>query len=150
FDLFGGAGLLVPGVVDFGVSAGVLEEGGELEYGSTPALSGFMRKGVSDVLTVGANAQLTDERVQAGGLATWGAPFGLLQLSTAASHGPSNRTGVIAAVDYMRETVLFDDIDTRFIVSLQATSRHFQSAFSESLANRERWRAAAQAVLRYS
>src|SRR5690606_32702911 len=30
------------------------------------------------------------------------------------------------------------------------TSRHLQNAFSESLANRERWRAAAQAVLRYS
>ena len=149
FDLFGGAGLLDPGVVDFGVSAGVLEEGGELEYESTPAFSGFMRTGISEVLTVGANAQLTDERVQAGALATWGAPFGLVQLSTAASHGgPESRTGFIAAVDYLRETVLFEDIDARFIVSLQATSRYFQSAFAEGAENRERWRAAAQAVLR--
>lgn len=149
FDLFGGAGLLDPGVIDFGVSAGVLEEGGDLEYGSTPAFSGFMRTGLSEVLTVGANAQLTDERVQAGALATWGAPFGLLQFSTAASHGgPGSRTGVIAAVDYLREAALFHDIDARFIVSLQATSRYFQSAFSEGAVNRERWRAAAQAVLR--
>lgn len=150
FDLFGGAGLLDPGVLDFGVSAGVLEEGGNLEYGSVPALSGFMRTGLSDVLTVGANAQLTDERVQAGALATWGAPFGLLQLSAAASHGgPGDRTGAIAAVDYLREAILFDAIDARFIVSLQAVSRHFQSAFSDNVVNPERWRAAAQAVLRY-
>lgn len=150
FDLFGGAGLLDPGVLDFGVSAGVLEEGGELEYGSTPAFSGFMRTGISEVLTVGANAQLTDERVQAGTLATWGAPFGLVQFSTAASHGgPEGRTGVIATVDYLRETVVLDDISARFVVSLQATSRYFQSAFAEGAANRERWRAAAQAVLRH-
>ncbi len=150
FDLFGGAGLLDPGVVDFSVSAGVLEEGGNLEYGSVPALSAFMRTGLSDVLTVGSNAQLTDERIQAGALATWGAPFGLLQLSTAASHGgPEGRTGTIAAVDYMREAVIFDEIDARFIVSMQAVSRYFQSAFGEDVVNPERWRAAAQAILRY-
>ncbi|WP_374513282.1 hypothetical protein [Brevundimonas sp.] len=150
FDLFGGSGLLDPGVVDFGVSAGFLEEGGELEYGSTPAFSGFMRRGLSDVLTVGANAQLTDERVQAGALATWGAPFGLVQVSAAASHGgPESRTGVATAIDYLREAVIFDEIDARFILSLQATSRHFQSAFAEGALNRERWRAAAQSVLRW-
>ena len=150
FDLFGGSGLLDPGVVDFGVSAGFLEEGGELEYGSTPAFSGFMRRGLSDVLTVGANAQLTDERVQAGALATWGAPFGLMQVSTAASHGgPDARTGVATAIDYLREGVIFDEIDARLILSLQATSRYFQSAFAEGALNRERWRAAAQSVLRW-
>lgn len=150
FDLFGGAGLLDPGVVDFGVSAGFLEEGGELEYGSTPAFSGFMRRGLSDVLTVGANAQLTNERVQAGTLATWGAPFGLVQFSAAASHGgPDSRTGVATAVDYLREAEIFEEIDARFIVSLQATSRYFQSAFAEGALNRETWRAAAQTVLRW-
>src|SRR5690606_14835123 len=111
FDLFGGAGLLDPGVLDFGVSAGVLEEGGDLHYGSTPAFSGFARKGLSEVLTVGANAQLTDQRIQAGALATWGAPFGLVQFTTAASHGgPDSRTGFIGSVDYLKETVLFKDV----------------------------------------
>lgn len=150
FDLFGGAGLLDPGVLDFGVSAGVLEEGGDLHYGSTPAFSGFMRRGLSETLTVGANAQLTDQRIQAGALATWGAPFGLVQFTTAASHGgPDSRTGFIASADYLKETVLFDTVDARFILSLQATSRYFQTAFAEEVMNRERWRAAGQAILRY-
>lgn len=150
FDLFGGAGLLDPGVVDFGVSAGVLEEGGELRYGSTPAFSGFVRKGLSEVVTVGANAQLTDERAQAGVLTTWGAPFGLLQFTTAASHSrPDHRTGYIAAIDYLRETVLLDDVDARFILSLQATSRFFQTAFAQGAVNRERWRASGQTIMRY-
>ncbi|MDO1559636.1 hypothetical protein Q0812_09370 [Brevundimonas sp. 2R-24] len=149
FDLFGGAGLLDPGVVDFGVSAGVLEEGGPFEYGSTPGLSGFVRKGVSDVLTVGANAQLTDELVQAGFLATWGAPLGLLQVAAAASHGgPDGRSGLAASIDYLREGVILDEVDARLILSLQAKSRDFQSPFADRPSNRERWRAAAQSVLR--
>lgn len=150
FDLFGGAGLLDRGVLDFGVSAGVLEEGGDLEYGSDVALSGFMRKGLTDVVTVGANAQYANERAQVGGLATWGAPFGLLQVSGAASHnGETGGTGFSGAVDYLKETVLFEKVDARFIASMQATSRHFQNAFAITPVNRERWRAAGQAILRY-
>jgi len=150
FDLFGGAGLLDPGVMDFGVSAGVLEEGGELEYGSKPAFSGFMRRGLTEVLTIGANAQVTDDRAQLGTLATWGAPFGLLQFTTAASHGgPASRTGVIASIDYLKEAVLFDDVSARFVLSMQATSRYFQTAFANAAVNRDRWRAASQTVLRY-
>ncbi|MES2035388.1 MAG: hypothetical protein V4466_14535 [Pseudomonadota bacterium] len=150
FDLFGGAGLLDPGVLDFGVSAGVLEDGRSLEYGSTPAFSGFMRKGLSEVLTVGANAQFTDRRGQAGVLATWGAPFGLLQATTAVSHNRSpERSGALASVDYMREAVLFKRIDARFVGSMQATTRYFQTAFADDTRNAERWRAAGQAILRY-
>lgn len=150
FDLFGGAGLLDVGVLDFGVSAGVLEEGGELEYGSTPAVTGFMRKGLSDVLTVGANAQYADSRAQLGTIATWGGPFGLLQFSGAASYnGDTGNTGVIGAVDYLYETVLLEEVDARFVATMEATSRHFQNAFAQGALNSERWSAAAQGVFRY-
>src|SRR5690606_21722332 len=100
FDLFGGAGLLDPGVMDFGVSAGVLEEGGQLEYGSTLAASGFVRKGITDALTLGANAQWADGRGQIGGLATWGSRLGLVQASAAVSHnGDTGAQGYIVALD---------------------------------------------------
>ena len=149
FDLFGGAGLLDPGVVDFGVSAGVLEEGGQLEYGSTLATTGFVRKGLSDVLTVGANAQLANGRGQLGGLATWGSPFGLFQFSGGGSHnGDTGATGYVAALDYLREATLGRDVDLRLVASAQATSRFFQSAFDKTAFNREQWRAAARVLLR--
>lgn len=150
FDLFGGAGLLDPGVLDFGVSAGVLEEGGQLQYGSTLAATGFMRKGLTDQLTVGANAQLARDRAQVGGLATWGSRLGLIQLSGAASrNGGTGREGYIASIDFLKEATLVYDIDLRFVASAQATSRYFQSAFDASAFNREKWRAAAQTLLRF-
>lgn len=150
FDLFGGAALLDTGVVDFGVSAGVLEEGGEFEYGSRPAASAFFRRGVTDVVTVGGTAQYYDGRTQAGTLVSWGAPFGQLQLSTAASHNAhTDRSGVATAIDFLHQTVLLDEVDTRFVATLQTASRHFQSAFAAIPQNREQWRAAVQGVFRY-
>jgi len=150
FDLFGGAGLLDPGVVDFGVSAGVLEEGGQLEYGSTLAATGFVRKGITDALTLGANAQWADERGQIGGLATWGSRLGLIQASAAVSHnGDTGAQGYIVSLDYMREAALGREIDLRLVASAQATSKFFQTAFENSAFNREQWRAAGQALVRY-
>src|SRR5690606_19882656 len=128
FDLFGGAGLLDPGVLDFGVSAGVLEEGGSLEYGSALGASGFVRRGISDVLTLGANAQLAEGRGQAGGLAVWGSRLGLIQASAAVSHnGDTGRQGYIGSIDYLRETTFGREADLRLVASIQATSRYFQS-----------------------
>ena len=149
FDLFGGAGLLDPGILDFGVSAGVLEQGGQLEYGSTLATTGFFRKGVSDVLTVGANAQLAKGRGQAGALATWGSGVGLFQFSGGGSYNrDTGAAGFVAAIDYLREATLNRDIDLRFVASAQATSRFFQSAFDDTAFNRERWRAAGRVLVR--
>lgn len=150
FDLFGGAGLLDRGVVDFGVSAGVLEEGGNLQYGSTLAASGFVRKGLSDVLTVGANAQIADRKGQAGAMATLGSKLGLVQLSGAASHnGDTGTNGYVASVDYLLESALGKNADARLVASAQATSRYFQSAFDPSAFNNEKWRAAARLLVRF-
>jgi outer membrane usher protein FimD/PapC len=149
FDLFGGTGLLDPGVLDFGASVGVLEQGGQLKYGSTLAATGFMRKGLSDVLTVGANAQVADGRGQVGGLATWGSKAGLIQFSGAASRNDATgKNGYIASVDYLREAVFSKKVDARLVASAQATSRFFQNAFDTSTDNRERWRAATRVLVR--
>ncbi|MET4682953.1 hypothetical protein [Brevundimonas faecalis] len=150
FDLFGGAGLLDPGVVDFGVSAGVLEEGGQLEYGSTLAATGFVRKGVTDALTLGANAQWADGRGQVGGLAIWGNRLGLIQAGAALSYNSdTGNQGYVVSLDYLREATLGREVDLRLTASAQATSRFFQTAFENSAFNREQWRAAGQALVRY-
>ena len=149
FDLFGGAGLLDRGVLDFGGSMGVLEEGERLQYGSTMAATGFARYGLRDTLTVGANAQMAGDHAQVGAVAVHGARLGMFQLSGAASrNGDTGRAGTSAAVDYLKQFSAFERDDIRLVASFETASRYFQSAFDDGALNRERWRAAAQVYTR--
>lgn len=150
FDLFGGSGLLGKGITDFGLSAGLVEEGGRLRYGNTLAGTGFARYGLTESLTVGGNAQAVGARSQAGLVAVHGTKLGLFQWSASASHnGDTGNEGYIGAVDYLRQFSLFENQDTRFTASFQAVSRHFQDAFALDSGARERWRAAAQVFSRF-
>ena len=145
FDLYGGAALLDPGIVDFGVSAGLLQEGGEYEYGGTPAVSGYVRKGFTDALSLGVSGQWVDDRVMAGASATWGSPLGLVEVGLAASrNGQTGRSGFAASVDYVKAFSLLERDDTRVIFTSQATSRDFQDAFERGASNPEAWRIAGQ------
>lgn len=145
FDLYGGAGLLDRGIVDFGVSAGVLQEGGEFEYGDTPAFSAYYRRGLTDALSAGGYAQWVDQRGLVGGTATWGSSLGLVDVGLAASHnGATGDQGYAASLDYVNEISLLERDDTRLIVSGQAFSRDFQNAFERLARNPEVWRLAAQ------
>lgn len=145
FDLYGGASLLDVGVTDFGVSAGALQEGGEFEYADTPAITGYVRRGVTDVLSLGAYGQWVDRRMLAGATATWGSDFGLVEVGVAGSHdGASGRSGYAASLDYVNEVSILDPDDTRFVVTSQAFSRDFQNAFERFARNPQAWRLAAQ------
>jgi outer membrane usher protein len=145
FDLYGGAALLDPGIVDFGVSAGVLQEGGEYRYSGTPAVSGYVRKGLTDALSVGASGQWVDDRVMAGATATWGSPLGLMEFGLAGSHnGQTGRDGFAASLDYVKAFSIAERDDTRVIISSQATSRDFQDAFERAASNPQAWRVAGQ------
>lgn len=149
FDLFGGSGLLGKGIMDFGISAGMVEEG-RLRYGDTLAGTGFARYGLTESLTVGGNLQAVGARSQAGLVAVQGTRLGLFQWSASASHnGDTGHDGVIGAVDYLRQFSLFEHQDTRFTASFQAATRYFQDAFATDGGVRERWRAAAQVFSRF-
>lgn len=149
FDLYGGAGLLDRGILDFAVSAGVLQEGDEFEYGDTPAVSGYVRKGVTDSLSLGLSGQWVDDRILAETTATWGSPFGLVEFGTGLSHnGDLDRNGYAASVDYLYEFSLLEEDDTRLVVTSQAFSRYFQDAFERFAVNPEAWRMAAQVSTR--
>lgn len=145
FDLFGGASLLDPGIIDFGLSAGLLQDGGEYEYGGTPAVSGYVRKGFTDALSLEASGQWVDDRVMAGATATWGSPLGLVEVGLAASrNGQTGRSGFAASVDYVKAFSVLERDDTRVIFTSQATSRDFQDAFERGASNPEAWRIAGQ------
>ena len=145
FDLFGGASLLDPGIIDFGLSAGLLQDGGEYEYGGTPAVSGYVRKGFTDALSLGASGQWVDDRVMAGATATWGSPLGLVEVGLAVSrNGQTGRSGFAASVDYVKAFSVLERDDTRVIFTSQATSRDFQDAFERGASNPEAWRIAGQ------
>lgn len=149
FDLFGGSGLLGKGIMDFGVSAGMVEEG-RLRYGNTLAGTGFARYGLTESLTVGGNLQAVGARSQAGVVAVQGTRLGLFQWSASASHnGDTGNDGVVGAIDYLRQFSIFEHQDTRFTASFQAASRYFQDAFATDGDGGERWRAAAQVFSRF-
>lgn|GEM_PF-263643 len=149
FDLFGGSGLLGRGIMDFGLSAGMVEEG-RLRYSDTLAGSGFARYGLTETLTVGGNLQAVGARSQAGLVAVQGTRMGLFQWSASASHnGDTGHDGAIGAVDFLRQFSLFEHQDTRFTASFQAATRYFQDAFATDGGVRERWRAAAQVFSRF-
>ena len=87
FSLFFDREQLSPGLSEFGLYAGVASDlaNGRLEYSDDAAFSGFYRRGVSEVLTVGANAQYLDGSSLVGGSAIWGSPVGNLGADVAMS-----------------------------------------------------------------
>lgn len=144
FDVFGGDELLDPGVVDFGVSGGVLETG-RLTYGSSPGISGYLRKGISDRLSLGINAQATGRRGQIGGSATFGSVLGLIALEAAASKDTwRNTSGLALSLDYRRDFSVWAPNDFRLLANVERVSRNFSDAFTPRPSNDESLRAAAQ------
>ncbi len=144
FDVFGGDELLDPGVVDFGVSGGVLETG-RLTYGSSPGISGYLRKGISDRLSLGINAQATGRRGQIGGSATFGSVLGLIAVEAAASKDTRrNTSGLALSLDYRRDFSVWALNDFRLLANVERISRNFSDAFTPRPSNDESLRAAAQ------
>lgn len=150
FDLYGGAALLDPGITDFGVAAGVTEGGGEYEYDGDLALSGFVRRGLTDALTLGGGGQWVGERVMLEASTTWGSRIGLLDLGIAGSHNAdTGDSGWAVSVDYLHQVSAFERDDTRLVATFEAYSEDFQSAFDQFASNPIAWRAAAQVSSRW-
>lgn len=150
FDIFNEATLLDKGVLDFGVSAGVLDESGDFDYRSRAAFSSFVQKGVLDDLTLGANAQWVDKLgAQVGASAIFASRIGLVQGQVSASRSLElDKTGYAAAVDYLKEFSVRERDDLRLALSGQMTTRYFQDAFALFPSNPEIWRATGQIVFR--
>lgn len=89
FSLFFDRTLLAKGLTEFGVYSGVLapttNTGRNYRF-NQPVASGFIRRGISDTLTAGANFQAQKRGGTAGVEVVWASPLGTVGFDLAASH----------------------------------------------------------------
>lgn len=104
FDYFFDQTQLETGLTEFGLYAGVLAPGGAggPNYSNDPAISGFIRRGVSERLTLGLNAQADRNAQMAGGEGLWSTPIGTLGAVVAMSHNPDRGIGSAASLTFQR------------------------------------------------
>jgi outer membrane usher protein len=104
FNLFLDQSQLAAGLTEFGLYAGILspQGAGGPSYSDDPAVTGFFRRGISDTLTLGANAQ-ADARTQMAGVeAVWSTPLGLFSGNLSASRADGYGAGFAAQATFQR------------------------------------------------
>ena len=135
FDVFNTNTLINPGLTEYGFALGVRDRG-QLRYGLSPALTAYAFHGVSDTLTLGANAQATRLGVQVGGVAVLGTRIGFVQVETSASKArQGGGTGFAASLDYRGEFSLRSKSDLRIAGSAVYRSAAFRDAFARDVQN---------------
>ncbi len=94
--------LLEPGLTDFSVTAGVRARNGGngIRYSNDYALSAFVRRGLSNTLTAGADVQFDRQGVTGGVSAVWASPIGVFRVEGAGSKRNDIGSGFAADVGY--------------------------------------------------
>ncbi len=96
--------LLAPGVSEFAFTGGApitFLEGGERDYRYDDAFaSGYYRRGITDTLTLGINAQGGDDQYLAGADAVWATKLGALHVSGAAATSAFTDTSYAVEAGY--------------------------------------------------
>ncbi|AQR75645.1 pilus assembly protein PapC [Sphingomonas sp. LM7] len=127
FDIFLDQSQLASGLSEFGLYAGTLSPLGTRGpvYSNDLAFSGFYRRGVSDRLTLGANAQ-ADGRGWMGGLETVVAtPVGSFGGFASASHVNGVGSGWASIMTFQRTISRSSDRADALSFSLETRSRNF-------------------------
>jgi len=104
FNVFLDQNQLGRGLTEFGLYAGAIAatDSRGLHYGNDLAMSGFVRRGVTDQLTLGANLQ-ADRGSQMGGLeAVWSSPIGTVGGTLAISNVRDGGAGNALLVTFQR------------------------------------------------
>ncbi|HEX8192401.1 MAG TPA: fimbrial biogenesis outer membrane usher protein [Allosphingosinicella sp.] len=104
FNLFLDQTQLAPGLTEFGLYAGIASPQGESgpSYSDDPAVTGFLRRGFSETLTLGANVQADADTQMAGLEAVWSSPLGLFSGNLAASRSSGEGAGFAAQATFQR------------------------------------------------
>ena len=124
FDLLG------VGVTDFSVTAGVrsrfTDEG--LDYTDDPVVSAFVRHGLSQSLTLGADVQADNRGGNGGVSALWASPIGVWRTEAAYSDREDLGSGYAAELGY-RATGRFGNT-VRWQWNLDASAQYFSEDFA--------------------
>lgn len=131
FDFFSDLLLLAPGVDEFDFKVGVRApfENGSRDYRGDQAItSGFYRRGVNEVLTLGGNFQIMQDIQQIGAEAVFGTRMGLFRTDLSMSETSRGGSGYAARVEY-RYTKILPELSgvRRLDASFETRSRNFGS-----------------------
>lgn len=104
FSVYANQSLLAKGITEFSAFGGVYTQPGRrgIDYSRDWVVGGFARKGVTEQVTAGLNAQVNARVRQAGAEVLWGSPFGLAGFSISASDNAQRGAGLAAALTYER------------------------------------------------
>lgn len=107
--------LLEPGLSDFSFSAGIRARptASSIRYSDAYAFSGFYRRGLSNTVTAGIDAQVDQQGVIAGASVIWAAPIGIFRLEAAGSQRSGIGSGFALDAGYSI-TGLFDNNNWRW------------------------------------
>jgi outer membrane usher protein len=94
--------LLEPGLSDFSFSAGVRARpsASGVRYSDAYAFSGFYRRGLSNTVTAGIDAQVDQQGVTGGASVVWAAPLGIIRLEAAGSQRDGIGSGFAVDAGY--------------------------------------------------
>ncbi|MBO9624310.1 MAG: fimbrial biogenesis outer membrane usher protein [Sphingomonas sp.] len=130
FNIFLDQTQLAAGLSEFGLYAGVLAPLGRTGpvYSNRPAVSGFYRRGLSDRLTLGANAQADDRGWMAGGEAVVASPIGSFGGFASASQVKGYGVGWAGIATFQRTIARSGGRADALSLSVEARSRDFAPA----------------------
>jgi outer membrane usher protein len=127
FNVFFDRAQLDPGLSEFGLYAGVkaplLADGPD--YQDKFTASGFYRRGITNRVTLGVNAQGDDRTVMAGAEGLFGTPFGTLGVDFGLSHIDTFGSGYAATVTFQRLFQFAGGQADALNLSLETRSREF-------------------------
>lgn len=121
FSLFIDRTQLARGLSEYGFYTGVLTG---LDGRDDVAASGFYRRGVTDSLTLGGNAQATPNAALVGAEAVWGSPLGTIGGDVAVSNMDAAGSGWAVNVSYER-LIESPTGGLSFLATFEARSRRF-------------------------
>ena len=127
FNLFLDQSQLGQGLTEFGFYAGVLSPfavNGP-HYSNKPAMSGFIRTGISDTLTLGINTQADADGQMLGGEAVIASSFGTIATNVAVSNVRRYGTGLATLTTFQRLIQRSGGRTDSLTLSLETRSRNF-------------------------
>ncbi len=142
FSYFSDSNLLQAGIDEYTFSAGVLAHYGRSgpNYSNDLAMSGFYRRGITNQLTAGLNAQADRENRMVGLDGTFGTEFGLISVNLAGNHLRDGTLGGAARMQYRyAESGPTPFSDRTFDVSAEYRTEHFGDITAFNPANAREW-----------
>ncbi len=127
FSLSSDLTLLAAGLSEFSFSLGALrdDQSSGFDYGDEWAATAFYSRGISDNLTVGAHAALSEEVVNVGASSALGFGAGVALFEFAVSESAVAGSGVASSVNFRGGPFLGEDRNDTLTVSLDYTSTDF-------------------------